>query len=76
MNTNVMKTQFFHKIVNDLKCRFMPWRSFVIFHNDGKTTLFVRCRKNLCSLIKTYFVHNPKICTFCTGKNIFGNQEN
>ena len=32
MNANIMKIQFFHKIIYDQKCHFLLWRSFVIFY--------------------------------------------
>ena len=52
MNANIMKTQFFHKIIYDLKCHFYVMEKFCDFFtlrpSDLITTLTYVLMDNFC----------------------------
>ena len=58
MNTNIMKTQFFHKIIYDLKCHlyFMEkfYEVFTLGPSDLITTLTYVLLDNFCSCLSKW----------------------
>ena len=72
-NANIMKIQFFHWIIYDIKCTFMLWRSFVILFTlrpfDLITTLTYVLVDNFCPYL--FFIRLNFFEESCEGKENF-----
>ena len=62
MNANIIKTQFFHKIIYALKCNFYFWRNLVNFFTLKPSDLITTLTYVFIVFLNFIFLKCNKIC--------------